>query len=86
MCDQLRLRPACAYVQSDQSLCQSLEYSLTIKLLTEHRFEFLCLKGNSSNESTLGKITHCWKSHLAAHMLTTVMLQINNINVLEECV
>ena len=36
MCDQQRLRPACAYAQSDQSLCKSLEYSMTIKLLTEH--------------------------------------------------
>ena len=35
MCDQQRLRPACAYVQSDQSLCKSPEYSLTVKLLRE---------------------------------------------------
>ena len=44
MRDQQRLRPACAYVQSDQSLCYSLEYSMTIKLLTEHHLEFLSLK------------------------------------------
>ena len=30
------LRPACAYAQSNQSLCQSLRYSMTLKLLTEH--------------------------------------------------
>ena len=30
MCDQQRLRPACAYAQSDQSLCKSLEYSMNI--------------------------------------------------------
>ena len=29
MCDQQMLRSACAYVQSDQSLCMSLEYSMT---------------------------------------------------------
>ena len=31
-------------MQSDQSLCQSLEYSMTVKLLTEHHLEFLILK------------------------------------------
>ena len=34
MCDQQRLRPACAYAQSDKSLCSSLEYSRSVKLLT----------------------------------------------------
>ena len=69
MCDQQRLRPACAYAQSDQSLCLSLEYSITIKLLTEHHFEFLSLKGGctGSSESTLVRMPHCWKSHVAAH-------------------
>ena len=35
MCDQQSLRSACAYAQSDQSLCWLLEYSMIIKLLTE---------------------------------------------------
>ena len=35
--DPQRLRPACAYAQSDQSLCYSLEYSMTVKLPTEQR-------------------------------------------------
>ena len=35
MCDQQRLRPACAYALTDQSLCWSLKYSMTVKLLTE---------------------------------------------------
>ena len=43
MCVQQRLRPACAYAQSDQSLCWSLEYSLTVKLLSEQHLEFLSL-------------------------------------------
>ena len=30
MCDQQRLRPACGYAQSDQSLCLSLEYSMSV--------------------------------------------------------
>ena len=44
MCDQQSLRPACAYAQSDQSLCLSLEYSMIVKLLTERHLEFLSLK------------------------------------------
>ena len=63
MCDQQSLRSVYAYVQSDQSLCGSLECSMSVKLLTEHRLEFLSLKG-----STIVKMPHCWKSHVAAHM------------------
>ena len=62
---------ACAYAQSDQSLCLSLEYSMIVKLLTEHHFEFPRLKGGctGSSESTLVKIPHCWKSRVTAQML-----------------
>ena len=58
MCDQQRLRSACAYTQSDQSLCSSLEYSMSVKLLTEHLSEVLSLKGGCtcSSESTLVKM------------------------------
>ena len=45
MCDQQSLRSACAYAQSDQSLCLLLEYSMIVKLLSEHNLEFLSLKG-----------------------------------------
>ena len=57
------LRSACAYAQSDQSLCFSLEYYIGVKLLTEYHLEFLRLKGRctGSSESTLVKIPHCWK-------------------------
>ena len=41
VCDQQRLRSACAYAQSDQSLCKSLEYSMIVKLLTEHHLELV---------------------------------------------
>ena len=70
MCDQQRLRPACAYAQSDQSLCKSLEYSMTVKLLIEHHLEFLSLQGGCAgfSESTLIKIPHCWKSHVAVRI------------------
>ena len=72
VCDQQRLRPACAYTQSDQSLCLSLEYSLTVQLQTEHHLEFLSLKEGCTgwSESTLVKMPHCWKSHVTAHMLS----------------
>ena len=71
MCDQQRLRPACAYAQTDQSLCLSLEYSMTVELLTEHCLEFLSLTGGctGSSESTLVKMSNCWKSRAAAHIL-----------------
>ena len=34
-CDQKSLKSACAYAQSDQSFCLSLEHSMSAKLLTE---------------------------------------------------
>ena len=66
MCDQQRLRPACAYAQSGQSLCQSLEYSMTLKLLTDRHLEFLSLKGGitGSSESTLVKC-HIVGNHMS---------------------
>ena len=69
MCDQQSLRSACAYAQSDQSLCLSLEYSMTVKLLTEHHLEFLSFTGGCTglSESTLVKMPHYWDSHVAAH-------------------
>ena len=70
MCDQQRLRSACAYAQSDQSLCSSLEFSTSAELLTEHFLEVLSLKGGctSSSESTLVKMSNYWKSHALAHL------------------
>ena len=40
------------------------------KLLTEHHLEFLSLKGGctGSSESTLVKMSNCWKSRVAAHL------------------
>ena len=57
-----------AHTGSDQSLCLSLEYSISVRLLTEHLLEVLSLKGGctSWSESTLVKIPHCWKSHVIA--------------------
>ena len=69
MCDQQSLRSACAYAQSDQSLCLSLEYPMSVKLLTEHHLAFLSLKGGcrGASESTHVKMLHCWKSHTTIH-------------------
>ena len=57
----LYVRPAKAYAQSDQRLCSSLEYSMSVKLLTEHLLEVPSLKGGCtcSSESTLVKMPHC---------------------------
>ena len=57
----------CAYVQTDQSICLTLEYSMTVKLLTEHNLEFTG-GGTGSSESSLVKMPHCWKSRVAAHI------------------
>ena len=75
MCDQQSLSSACAYEQSGQSLCLSLEYSMTVKLLTEHHLEFFfSFTGGctGSYESTLVKMPHCWKSHVTAHIINEI--------------
>ena len=82
MCDQQRLRPACAYAQTDQSLCYSLEYSLTVKQLTNHHLKFLSLAGGctGSPELIFVKMPHCWKSHVAAQMQKQMSLPRKNRN------
>ena len=35
----------------DQSICYSREYSMSVKLLTEHRFDFVSLKGGCTESS-----------------------------------
>ena len=43
---------------------------MTLRLLAEQHLEFLSLKRGftSSSESTLAKMLHFWKSHVAAHI------------------
>ena len=43
---------------------------MIVKLLTEHHLEFLSLKGGcrGSSESTLVKMSNCWKSNALAHI------------------
>ena len=71
MCDQQSLSPACAQAQSDQRLCQSLEYYISVQRLTKHHSDLLSLIGGctGSSESTLVKMPHCWKSFVAAQIL-----------------
>ena len=73
MRNQQSLRSACAYAQSDQSLCLSLEYSIIVKLLAEHYLEFLSLKGGcrGSSESTLIKMS----------VVGNLMLRLNYVEV-----
>ena len=70
MCDQQSLRSACAYAQSDQSLCLWLEYPMSAKLLTEHHMRFLSLKVGCTglSETSLAKMPHCWKSRVTAQL------------------
>ena len=44
---------------------------MIVKLLTEHHLEFLSLKGGcrGSSEPTLVRMSNCWKSHAAAHLI-----------------
>ena len=71
---QPSLRSACAYAQSDLSLCLSLEYTMTVKLLTKQHLVFLGLKGGctGSSESTLVKMPH-----VAAQIQLTVFRKYN---------
>ena len=48
---------------------------MIVKLLTEHYLEFLSLKGGcrGSSESTLVKMSYCWKSHALAHFVLQVL-------------
>ena len=49
---------------------------MIVKLLTEHHLEFLSLKGGctGSSESTLVKMSNCWKSHAKAQMILQQLL------------
>ena len=43
---------------------------MSVKQLTEHHLELLSLKEGytGSSETTLVKMPHCWKSHVAVHL------------------
>ena len=54
----------------------SLEYSMIVKLLTECHLEFLSLKGGctGSSESTLVKMSNCWKSRALAQICVHALI------------
>ena len=69
MCAQQRLRPACAFAQTDQSICLSHIYSIRIKLLIELNLEFLSLTGGAEARLSL----HLSKCHIVGnHMLRLI--------------
>ena len=77
MCGQQKLRSACTYTQSDQSLCLSLEFSMTVKLLTEHHLEFLRLKE---------AVQACLSLHMSkCHIVGNHMSQLKCADQLPEC-
>ena len=47
---------------------------MIVKLLTEHHLKFVSLKGGcrGSSESTIVKMSNCWKSHALAHIYKNV--------------
>ena len=49
---------------------------MSVKLLIEQHLEIVSLTGGctGSPESTLVKMPHCWKSHVAAHMCNVEMV------------
>ena len=61
----------CATSKASDQPAHMLEYSMIVKLLTEHHLEFLSLKGGckGTSESTHVKMPHCWKSHVMAHII-----------------
>ena len=70
MGDQQRLRSACAYAQSEQSLCSLLEYFKTDKLLTKQRLEFLTLKGGCTARSSEPTFFKC---HTVGNRMTQLI-------------
>ena len=54
---------------------------MSVKLLTEHQFDFLRLTDGcrGSSESTLVKISNCWKFHASARKINH---EISTVNIL----
>ena len=52
---------------------------MSVKLLIEHHLVFRSLKGGriDLSKSTLVKMPHCWKSHVAAHFSTDPPIKCN---------
>ena len=59
---------------------------MIVKLLTEHHLEFLSLKGGcrGSSESTLVRMSNCWKSHAAAHLICLKNIPLKKTSYIKE--
>ena len=55
---------------------------MSVKLLTEHHLQFLSSTGGytGSSKSTLVKMPHCWKSHVAAQMFSVFSLAMQRVS------
>ena len=75
-------------MKSDQSLCSSLDHSMTVKLLTEQHLEFLSLIGDCTglSESTLLKIKPFWKSHAPLMCLHIFIKKHDNLGPELQCI
>ena len=51
---------------------------MIVKLLTEHHVECPSLTGGcrGSSDSTLVKMSNCWKAHAAAHIMCIFLIQV----------
>ena len=58
-----------AYAQTDQSLCMSIEYSMTIKLLTEYHLEFVSLTEAAQARLSL----HLSKCHIVGNRVSRLI-------------
>ena len=80
MYDQQRLRPACAYAQSGQSLYLSLEYFMNIKLPTEHHLEFLSLREDAQALLSLHlSKCHIVGNHMSRLIFTSLLYQLEEL-------
>ena len=61
---------------------------MILKLLTEHHLEFLSLKGGCRglSESTLVKMSNCWKSHAAALNVLKTDGSLMHVESIAECI
>ena len=59
-----------------RAFASGLPICMIVKLLAAHHLEFLSLKGGYTGlyESAHVKTPHCWKSHVAAHLLSFDLL------------
>ena len=54
---------------------------MIVKLLLDQHLEFLGLNGGctGSFESALVKMSNCWKSHAAAHLVSTLFSMLDGL-------